>query len=149
MRRAALIIGAWIALAATCIAAAATGHSTLAVQNAWIRQPPPGIHVGAAYFTLRNTGDHPVTVVDVQCADAHSAMIHETVVSQGQSRMLPHPRLTIAPGHSVTLRPGGLHVMLNGLTHPLKVGERVPLVLLLAGGGKLTVMAEVRPLDTQ
>jgi copper(I)-binding protein len=37
--------------------------------------------------------------------------------------------------------------MLQGLTHPLQIGERVPLTLLFDGGIKLHVLALVRPLS--
>jgi copper(I)-binding protein len=37
--------------------------------------------------------------------------------------------------------------MLHGLTQPVAVGQSVPLVLLLDGGGKVQVAAVVRPLN--
>ena len=57
--------------------------------------------------------------------------------------------LLIAPGATVRLAPDGLHVMLHGLSHPLKAGDEVPLVLLLDDGGTLTVTAHVRALDQE
>jgi copper(I)-binding protein len=42
-----------------------------------------------------------------------------------------------------------MHVMLHGLTKPVAVGQSVPLVLLLDGGGKVQVAAVVRPLSAQ
>jgi hypothetical protein len=71
-------------------------------------------------------------------------MIHESLLVGGVATMRAHETLTISPGASVELRPGGLHVMLHDLAHPLAVGEQVPLELLLAGGGRLTLSARVR-----
>jgi hypothetical protein len=76
-------------------------------------------------------------------------MIHETQLVGGVSTMRPHEPLVIAPGASVELAPGGLHVMLHDLAHPLAVGEQVPLELLLEGGGRLEVSARVRPLGAE
>jgi hypothetical protein len=44
----------------------------------------------------------------------------------------------------VALAPGGLHVMLIGLTRPLAAGERVPLTLRFERAGAVTVEAEVQ-----
>lgn len=129
-------------------AAPAASHSApqVRVENAWIPQPPPGAEVAAAYFTLHNTGNTPAVLVAIDCPLAAAAMLHRTTVVAGESRMRPVDRLTIPPGRSATLAPGGLHVMLHQLEKPLAVGERVPLILHFAGGKELRVEANVRPL---
>jgi copper(I)-binding protein len=109
---------------------------TLIVLDAWTRQVP-GSDVAAAYLTLRNPTTKPITVVGIESPVAEHAMIHET---------RPHEQLVIAPGQTVKFEPGGLHVMLHGMTHPVAVGQSVPLVLLLADGGKVPAAAVVRPL---
>ncbi|MBV8876955.1 MAG: copper chaperone PCu(A)C [Gammaproteobacteria bacterium] len=117
----------------------------LTAQDAWIRATP-GVDVAAAYVTLHNSGTQPVVVSGVRAADAEAAMIHETTIVNGQSAMRAHETLRIAPGETVRLAPGGLHIMLQGLKRALSAGDEVPLVLLLQGGGSLTVMARVRAL---
>lgn len=120
----------------------------LTVADAWVRAVP-GAAVAAAYMKLHNGGTQPVRVTGVRSALAGNAMIHETQLVGGVSTMRPHEPLTIAPGESVELKPGGLHVMLHDLAHPLAVDEQVPLELLLEGGGRVEVRARVRPLGTE
>jgi copper(I)-binding protein len=120
----------------------------LVAQNAWVRATP-GADMAAAYLTLRNVSSTPVTVTGVTSAIAGHAMIHETSVQDGQSRMRPHEQLVVAPGMTVKLEPGGLHVMLHDLKQPLTVGQTVPLEITLAGGGTLQVTAAVRPLSAE
>jgi copper(I)-binding protein len=120
----------------------------LLVQDAWTRQAP-GSDVAAVYLTLRNPSTKPIVIVGVESSAASHAMIHETKTESGQSRMRPHEQLVVPPGQTVKLEPGGLHVMLHGLTQPVAVGQSVPLVLLLDGGGKVQVAAVVRPLNAQ
>ncbi len=60
--------------------------------------------------------------------------------------MRPHERAHDRSRRDGALAPGGLHVMLGMLAHPLAVGERVPLELLLEGGARVAVSAVVRPL---
>lgn len=102
--------------------------------------------MAAAYLTLHNAGTQPVVVTGVRSARAAQAMIHETTIAHGQAAMRAHEQLSIAPGDTVRLAPGGLHIMLQGLAPPLAVGDEVPLELRLAGGAALTVTARVRPL---
>jgi periplasmic copper chaperone A len=129
--------------------AASASAAQVRVENAWIPLPPPGAEVAAAYFTLRNTGHEPAVLVGVDCPLAAAAMLHKTSVVAGESRMRPVERLTIPPGRSVTLAPGGLHVMLHELSSPIAVGQTVPLVLHFAGGKELHIEAQVRPLGSR
>jgi copper(I)-binding protein len=128
-----------------CVMAAAPA---LIVQDAWVRQVP-GSDVAAAYLTLRNPTKQPISIVGVESPLASHAMIHETRTDSGQSRMRPHEQLVVPPGKTVKLEPGGLHVMLHGVTRPAAVGQSVALVLLLADGNKVQVAATVRPLTAQ
>lgn len=135
-------------LLAWAVACAAADHSFLVVQDAWIRQPP-GTDVAAAYLILHNTGTRALTVVSVHSPVARTVMIHETKVEGGVSRMRATGPLQVLPGQTVKLEPGGLHAMMEGLTRPLKIGERVPLVLQLEDGSTVSVSAKVMPLGTQ
>ena len=121
--------------------------SNLVVGGAWIRQPPPGSDVAAVYLSLQNAGTQAVKLTGVECPVAAMAMMHETVAAGGQSRMRALTAITLAPGAATAFTPGGRHIMLHGLAHPLQVGERVPLVLVFSGGIKLHVVALVRPLS--
>ena len=103
--------------------------------------------MAAAYLTLQNGGPQPVVVTGVRSPRAAQAMIHETTITHGQAAMRAHAQLSIAPGGTVRLAPGGLHIMLQGLTQPLTAGDEVPLELRLADGTTVAVTARVRPLD--
>jgi copper(I)-binding protein len=67
----------------------------------------------------------------------------------GVMRMRRLPRLELPAGETVRLAPGGDHIMLLDIKRPLRVGERVPLVLTIERNGKkssIKVQAEVRAL---
>jgi copper(I)-binding protein len=124
----------------------ALADSNLVMAGAWIRQPPPGTDVAAVYLSLENAGRNPVTLTGVECPLASMAMLHRSTETGGQSQMRPLNSVSLAPGESMAFKPGGRHIMLHGLAHPLQVGERVPLVLVFTGGLRLHVTALVRPL---
>lgn len=141
------------ALVVTCAAAfvaslALAQSSPLIVKNAWMRQVP-GASTAAVYLVLQNTSAEPVIVIGAHSPAAKHVMIHETKTVNGKSQMRHRDKVVIAPGQSVTFEPGGLHVMFTGMKSSPATGTTVPLVLLLANGGKVEVAATVRPLDAQ
>jgi copper(I)-binding protein len=138
---------AWACLA-LLVAVASAQAPGLVARDAWVRATP-GMDMAAAYVTLRNVSANPITVTGVQSPIAGQVMIHETRIQGGQSTMRPHEQLVIAPGNTVKLEPGGLHVMLHELKQPLMAGQSVPLVFTLSGGGSLQVTAAVRPLTAE
>jgi hypothetical protein len=137
---------ALLLLSAMLAPAIARADSNLVVAGVWIRQPPPGADVASVYLSLENVGTKAVKLTGVECPLASMAMMHQTLESGGQSHMRALASVSLAPGASMAFSPGGKHIMLQGLAHPLQVGERVPLVLLFSGGLKLHVTALVRPL---
>ncbi|HEU4623633.1 MAG TPA: copper chaperone PCu(A)C [Steroidobacteraceae bacterium] len=122
--------------------------SPLVVQNAWMRRVP-GADTAAVYLVLRNTGAQPVTIVGVRSPVASHVMIHETKVTNGQSQMRMHEQLVVAPGQSLALQPGGLHVMVSGFKKAPLIGQTVPFVLVLANGTTVPVAVVVRSLGAQ
>jgi periplasmic copper chaperone A len=139
---------AWVACCALAAAQPSLGpDAPLIATEAWVRITP-GSDVAAAYVTLRNASRKPVTIVSVESPAAGVAMIHETRIEGGVSRMRPHDQLVIPAGGTVKLEPEGLHIMLHGIAQ-LAPGASVPLVLRLANGTSIQIVAQVRPLNTQ
>ena len=59
-------------------------------------------------------------------------------------RMEPVQSFEIAPGATLTLEPGGNHIMLLNLPTALKPGTKVPVTLRFERAAPLTVEFEVR-----
>jgi periplasmic copper chaperone A len=57
--------------------------------------------------------------------------------------------LTIEPGKSVKLAPGGLHLMLMDLKAPLKQGDKLPITLEFEKAGKVQVSLDVQAVGAQ
>lgn len=106
--------------------------ASFVVSDAWIRAMPPGQPMTAAYLQLRNDGED-VVVIDGVRSPVGDASLHETILVDGVSRMRAVPVLTLMPGESVSLAPGGMHIMLMGVATQPAPGTEVPLCLLSAG----------------
>ena len=86
----------------------------LTVDSAWVRSMPPGSKTTAAYFTLNNNTTETIRVIEARSVDFSSASLHNTVVKNGVVSMEEIPVLVLEPGESVSLEPGGKHLMLTG-----------------------------------
>ena len=83
---------------------------------------------------------------------AAGAELHSTSTEGGIMRMRPLARVDLPAGQTVTLAPGGTHLMLVDLKRTLKPGDKVPIVLSVQPAGDtagkslttVTLEAEVR-----
>lgn len=136
---------ATLVAAATLLGAAppARAEGKLTVYDAWIRKAPPGVSMMAGYATLKNEGDTPIKVLTVQSDAFRQSSIHETVVEHGVSKMRELPRIDMAPGATIEMKPGGAHLMLMEPRHPILVGDKVHMVFLLADGTRVETYFDV------
>lgn len=88
----------------------------------------------AAYFTLTNQGAEVQTLVGANSDIATSAGLHRSTQQQGHASMKALKQVVIEPGASITFKPGGLHVMLEGLKLSPRAGDRVPVCLVFVKG---------------
>lgn len=123
------------------------GQAAIEASDGWSRQTVPGMDMGVGYFTLKNTGTHRRELLKITSPLASGIELHQSSVdAQGVSHMWPVGKLELAPGEVLRFTPNGRHLMLLGLTAPLKVGARVPVTLVFEDEEPVTVLLEVRPL---
>lgn len=116
----------------------------LTIRGAWVPEAPPAARVQAAYMDLVNAGTSALVVVGARSADFARVEMHRTVQSQGMARMEAQPELRIEPGVTLSLVPGGLHLMLMEPKRRLVAGDRVDIELRLQDGTPISTAAEVR-----
>ena len=115
----------------------------LTIDHAWARATPKGAAVGAAYLTIHNDGASADKLTGIS-VDFATAEIHEMKKSNGVMQMRAVPDGLEIPAHgTVTLAPGGYHVMLVGLKHPLAKGDTVQATLTFAHAGEVKVAVPV------
>lgn len=136
-----------LALLASGVAVAAPATGCLPkVEGAWIRMPPAGLPMMAGYARISNPCKAPLAIVAAHSGAFADTSLHETRVEGGISRMRATPSLRLAPAASVTLAPGGFHLMLMNPVKPLHAGDRVAIEFTLEDGRRFSVPFEARPI---
>lgn len=131
-------------LAAAALARPLSAHDysagAITVDHPVALETPRTARSGGGYMTIVNGGDTDDTLLEVRAAFP-KVMIHETVVGDdGVARMVHRMSVPIPAGETVTLEPGGLHVMFMGLGgDPLEPGETIPATLIFEKAGEMAV----------
>ena len=122
----------------------------LVITRAWSRATPNGAKIGSGYFTIENKGTTPDRLVGVSAEIAAKVEVHEMAMKDGVMTMRPlQAGLTIDPGKTVKLAPGGYHLMMFDLKSPLKQGDALPLTLEFEKAGKVKVTLDVQGIGAQ
>ena len=123
IRKATLVSLAGAALAMLVAAAPARADDVkaggLIISQAWARATPNGAKIGGGYLTIENTGTAPDRLLGGSADVASSVQVHEMSMDNGVMKMRPLEKgLTIDPGKTVKLAPGGYHLMMMDLKSP-------------------------------
>ncbi len=121
---------------------ACAAHAEVTVQDAWIRITVPQQKVTGAFMKITSTAD--AHLVGIKSPIAERAEIHEMKMDNDVMTMRAIPSLPLGAGKSVSLAPGGYHIMLFGLHQQVKAGDSVPLTLLIEDGQKQRTTIEVK-----
>lgn len=137
-RRAMLIVAAVLSLGALATEPGVT------VEEAWVREVPPGRDMSAGFLMLTNQTDDTIALVRVETEAARSVELHSTRHEDGMMSMQRVLAYTLEPQSTHRLAPGGDHLMLIGLRESPARGDSIALTLHFSDGSSLQVSAEVR-----
>lgn len=136
----------------TVVAAAATAGSdtvkvgALTIVQPWMRATPTGATVAGGYVRITNTGAMPDRLVSASIPLAGRGEVHEMATVNGVMTMNEVAGgLTIPPGGTVELKPGGYHLMFMDLSSGPKAGDTVRGTLTFEKAGKVDVAFRVSP----
>ena len=114
------------------------------VATPWTRATPGGAKIAGGYLKITNNGKSPDRLVSVTSAGADRVEIHEMSMTDGVMKMRPlTDGLTIKPGETVELKPGGFHMMFMDIKQPLKQGDTLKATLKFEKAGTLDVSFSV------
>jgi len=115
------------------------------VKAPWTRATVAGASVAAGFLAIENKGAEADRLTGAATAAAEKVEIHEMRMDGDIMKMRALPEgVEIRPGETVTLKPGGLHLMLLGLKQRLIPGAAVPVTLSFARAGQVAVVLPVQ-----
>ena len=117
----------------------------LELTGAFTRATLPNAPVGGGYVTITNKGDEADRLVSAQSSFSPDVQIHEMAVVNDVMQMQQLPEgLEIPAGETVTLAPGGLHMMFMNISAPFVEGETVPVTLVFEKAGEVEIELAVQ-----
>ncbi len=117
---------------------------SLVVRDAWVREPPGGHPIAAAYMLIENPTNQALVLVGAESPVVERVEIHLMEHRDGKMSMRQIEQIEIPAKGDIALEPSGLHLMLIGMQQAAKAGESIELTLRLADGKKKKIQATVR-----
>lgn len=140
------VLATLLALAFSVTLALAHGYKLghLEIQHPWAKATLAGQPVAGGFMKITNSGTEPDRLLKITSSVSDMIQVHEMKVEDGVMKMGEIPDgLEIAPGATVELKPGGLHVMFMGIKTPFKEGEMVKATLTFEKAGTIEVEFKV------
>ena len=139
-----LLAGTLTAAMLSVFSAAAAHAGDIAVEDPFARASAGPAKVGAAFMIVKNSGAAVDALIAAESPVAARAELHTHIKDGDVMRMRQVPSIDVPAGGTVSLQPGGLHIMLIDLKQPLRQGETFPLTLTFAKAGRLAVDVPVK-----
>jgi copper(I)-binding protein len=136
-----------VCLLAFCGIVSAQTIDEVVIDGAYVRGVPPGQPNSAAFMKIVNKGSAGHALVSGSSPVAEVVELHTHTMEGGMMRMRQVDKIDLPAGETVSLQPGGLHVMLIGLKQKLVPGEEVELRLKFDDSSEVTLKAPVRKLQ--
>ena len=100
------------------------------VEDGWVRATVAGQKATGAFMAI--TADQDMTLVGVSTPVAGVSQVHEMVMQNDVMRMAElKAGLPLPAGQTVTLKPGGYHLMFMDLKQPVKEGQTLDVTIVL------------------
>lgn len=111
----------------------------ISISGAWARAMLPGQPAGSGFLTLENKGASADRLLGISSPAAGRVEVHTMNVVDDVMVMRPVDGLEIAPGETLAMEPGGMHLMFLDLAQPLGEGGSVAVTLTFEKAGAVEI----------
>jgi hypothetical protein len=134
------------------VAAGCGDGDNISIDGQWARNSPMSVEQGAVYLNITSADGDRLLSASVDSSIAATAEVHETVSAEGESgddgmammTMQEVDAIDLPAGDTISLAPGGYHIMLIDIARPLEIGQKFNVTLDLEKAGEQVVEVEVR-----
>ena len=113
--------------------------NSVSIEDAWVRSSEYSAEAGGMtgiFGKFTNNGTTDVTIVGGETEIAKMVQVHEVVDGMMQEKK---GGIVIKPGETVTLEPGGLHIMIMNITKPIVAGDKMSITIKFDGAEAQTI----------
>ena len=110
----------------------------------WIKQLPPVVPMRAGYVNITNPSNEDVVITAMQSDAFETVELHETTMKDGMMQMVQQDSMLIPANGSISLKPGGKHIMLINPLNPLAIGDKVNLTVTFGDSKAQKIQLEVK-----
>ena len=121
--------------------------SEIVIKNAWVRAAPTGSKTMAAYMLIDNQGLITMSSSKIIANGFEKAEVHKSFIDNNIAQMRKLENISINGKESLTLEPGGLHLMLINPEKVPKKNSKVEILMFFENENNAEVVrieAEVR-----
>jgi periplasmic copper chaperone A len=120
----------------------------LELADPWARVMQPGQQAGGGYIGITNRGEEPDRLVHANTPRAARTEIHTMEIVNDVMTMRPvEGGLEVPAGETLSLEPGGYHIMFIGVADGFQEGEIVPVTFEFERAGRVELEFKVRGMD--
>lgn len=121
-----------------------TASRAVTVSDAWVKAADKGM--SAAFGELHNNSHHAVRVVTAETSASSEVQLHNTIQDDAGNMVMKESvnGFSIPARGKFELEPGGSHIMLMDLKHPLLAGGEVSFTLRFSDGSTRSFTAHVK-----
>lgn len=116
----------------------------IAIQSPWARANVAEKGNSAVYMHIKNEADQDDELIRAEAGVCGRVEIHESVQEGDVAKMVKVDHIHLPAKETVSLKPGGYHIMLLNLRESLRVGDVVQVTLHFKNSPSKKVQAEVK-----
>ncbi|MEX2615739.1 MAG: copper chaperone PCu(A)C [Alphaproteobacteria bacterium] len=122
----------------------------LVITGAWTRATPSRAPTGAGFVTIENKGGSADRLIGFRTPISEKAQIHAMTMDNGVMKMRQlEDGIAIPAGETVTLEPGGNHLMFLQLKQGIEKDSAVPVTLVFETAGEVTLDFMAAPIGSR
>jgi copper(I)-binding protein len=120
---------------------------SITVEKPFVKEVAPNMQNSAAFMTIKNSSDKNISLISANSDVCKITELHTHGHQNGMMAMYRVDKIDVPAHGEALLKPMGYHVMLIGLTRPIKEGENVTIDLKFSDGEIVKVSAPVKKLQ--
>lgn len=114
------------------------------IDNAWLPEAAPVARVMAAYMDIENHDKQTSYITSVTSPQFRKVEIHSMTHKNGMMHMEKQEKLALPAGETVSLQPGGYHMMLFNPVKWYQAGSKITLNITIDNKHTFQIVAPVK-----